>query len=478
MAGLYEAIKYEIVPPSCSNGFLYDGQQGNEDASKVCSCSTATPSTTCCYNQGAMSSSTCTDTSSGGTETACSCVIKGGYNQYCLGYTSNDWPTATYCDGVVGRVVYIGTTNSCPKNENDVYLGQTTLNDPASDDWACLAPDIRQCVNDYSNNIITEDLQVNNVSWNNSYTAPSGSPAGGYITCEFGLTGNFESVQQINDWMSLYLPSALNTSVPTQDVWDANNNVFNNNIMPYFCGRPINEDPNDPDDQGCSLTSISTIPQTTNVCQIIPGVDLYTAMMGYTEQTGEAAVSGLTGCSRFNANGPAGDLCRTWEAGLLCQGNTGPPIVNATYDSFCGKYVCSNDCVCINAATVDPNFQQIVNSAGGSSVATDYQCWYLPCQQQSELVPTNLEVKSTCPGFQSGTCPSQICESVQNIVDNLGTINSNTSSYISCNSTSAPTTTNNTQTFWGKYGVYILVGLGAIIILLLIIGAIFIFHGK
>lgn len=151
--------------------------------------------------------------------------------------------------------------------------------------------------------------------------------------------------------------------------------------MPYFCGRPTQEE-GSPDDVGCN-NAYTTI-ETTSICSLTGKTGMTAAMQGTGDGTGPLVIAGLTGCSRINSLGPAGQLCQNWAEG---ERGGYQQYVDGLLNQFCAIYPCSQDCLCINAGGVDPTFISITESPGApSDLLISYPCWYSPCQQTNQLV--------------------------------------------------------------------------------------------
>jgi hypothetical protein len=377
------------------------------------------------------------------------------FNNNCLGNGGY------YC---AQNTVYKGgcTQDSC---DSDWYLGQSNDGCKITNQYStCMGTDKSQCHN--------SELSPSAVQWYTGATAPDGSttlylcPNQGYpyactpftsgrpIECTFDLVGNFETVAQINEWLNIYGP------------YDINSQAYNETIMPYFCNRPTQ--PGNPDDIGCSVYNPIV---TTSVCSLTAGgtAGMTAAMEGTDYTQGPTVVAGLTGCSRIHAKGQAGVLCQQWAAG----GENGgyQSYVDGMMNSFCGKYSCSQDCLCINAGIVDPTFISITTAPGGGSVLDAYPCWYIPCQGTTDLVTSILSSDLT-------TCPQQVCTSVQDIIDNQGTVNETNNDNINCPSGGTGSTGGSSpyvESIWDQYGTYILIGLGAIVFIIIVLIAIAIF---
>jgi len=176
-------------------------------------------------------------------------------------------------------------------------------------------------------------------------------------------------------------------------------------------------------------------------------------------------------CSRFVSSDQEGALCRSWQARNLQQADT-------SKRRFCNTNPTSRECECINRSS-NPTYQQL-----NPRQQSQDSCWWAPCRNSDAyLVTSDLLNPTRCP---------DVCQQVnQFIADNTGQVNVNEiRQNLACGTETTtsgtiigelPSETNpqpetgqqvTNQSFFSKYGIWIIVG--AIILLLLIAVLIFI----
>lgn len=201
-------------------------------------------------------------------------------------------------------------------------------------------------------------------------------------------------------------------------------------------------------------------------------------MPTFCQQQTNTCPTGSTVCSRFVSTGADGNACRVWIANGVA-GNKGYNSANA--DTAMGDYCTANpsaaECICINRSA-NPTYQLI--EAGGYGLDS---CWWKPCSNNAGgtvLIPSSLII-------QPGDCTASICENIENFVDGNGNINLNdVNNYVNCPITPKPGPSppgpspgpsppgpSPSGSSWHKWLIWLIIGLGAFLLLLLVGAIIF-----
>lgn len=248
-------------------------------------------------------------------------------------------------------------------------------------------------------------------------------PQGRQVTCTYDVNV-FNTPASVQTWLNAFGTNG-------RPVWDTstlrgrnNSQVWDDIIMPHYCL------------------------QSTNQCPT------YNPVM-----PSSACPSALSNCSILHSTIDAnnGGYCSDWYNTRLTAAQR-----QTTLSRFCTANQCSQDCLCVNRATVDPLFAVFASA----SPPTQNSCWYIPCQQSnSQFIPidqTNL-----------GNCPSTIC--TQTIFVNAGQ-NSQVNIDVAQATISCPLGGGETppvidpDSFWDTNGIYIILAVvGFILFILLII---------
>lgn len=262
------------------------------------------------------------------------------------------------------------------------------------------------------------------VEWNSVSDAFNPQSQGRLITCTYNVT-DFQSSADINTWINTF----------------GTGGDLNSIIMPFYCSQL----------------------ETENACPTFPPSPAGTT----------GCPSGLTGCSRLSATNSDGALCRQW----LAENPTLGPVAAG---NFCLTNTCAADCQCYNRGEVDPIYILITESPDAPPPTED-ACWYKPCQQSPPfLVPTDQII-------QPGTCPSTICQQVNNVIGNQG---SNVNITVAQEEISCTLSTGGggdgggggnpsyIGSIWDQYHVWIIAGAAILLTLVVILIIIAVVRGK
>lgn len=257
----------------------------------------------------------------------------------------------------------------------------------------------------------------------------------------------FDTAEKVDAWINFFKPFGNTGNPGVQNNLD----VYNNVIMPYFCGLPADADtcetyPFDPPLNPCNPTGGTGC--TGYMCPNVgPGC------------TGSICKNGLTGCSRFGSTKRDGDLCRAWDKAV------GAKKASPVFEGFCAKNTCAQDCLCYNRKTVDFVFTAVTSSQGWGVPPESDACWYEPCKNDQYLIDVSLI---------GAVCSATICEQVVEVIGNTGT-NVNipqAQEEISCNISQNQTFEQELTGFLSRYWIWVVV-IGCIILVLIVIIVIF-----
>jgi len=210
------------------------------------------------------------------------------------------------------------------------------------------------------------------------------------VTCTYNTSDIISSTANVASW---------NTTFGAND-------SYNNTIMPDFCT------------------------QSSSNCPLYPtiaGAPVDSTLLTLTPTGSVAPIGTPASCSNFVDTGTAGQLCRAWAT-------ANPDLANTAYQNYCLN---SNtpDCSCVNRA-LNSAYESIKSTLGDTVNAFNDGCWYAPCASSGlYLIPSDIN--------SSNDCETQVCQQLQNIINNTGTVNiGDVSENINCQFT---TPTNNTN---------------------------------
>ena len=306
-------------------------------------------------------------------------------------------------------------TGPCPDSCQACTFGtgqrQCNTNSGFTDWWFANQPDRRsqctlqpECSEVYAGTCPTMSGGTATAQWNSNSDQSNSLGQGRQIVCTYKAS-DFQTAADITTW--------INTFGTT-----GNSEAFDN-IMSFFCSQ-----------------------QAVNCQPFAP-----------LASPSAACTGGLTGCSMFSDTGQGGAYCRNWAS-------SPSPITYSTEQNFCVDNICAQDCLCYNRGEVDDIYIQITSSPDAPPPTED-ACWYKPCQQTQYLIPQNQII-------QPGTCPSTICQQVNNVIGNQGSnINITVAQEeISCTLGTGGGGNNPLgyiESIWDQYHVWIIVGIAIIL---------------
>jgi hypothetical protein len=240
------------------------------------------------------------------------------------------------------------------------------------------------------------------------------------MTCIYNVS-QFKTAADVDQYRRVFLSATNANNIAI------NNNQLDTKLYPTYCGV------------------------VTQECQ------------DYNQVKGPACEGGLTGgCSRLVSTGRDGALCKEWQG-------TNPGLALVTADNYCAQSgnICKPDCQCYNRDKhVDAIYDKIIGDGTTTDLPVAAHCWYTACQNPTRiLVPENqTPIKTPCPTF--------ICSQVTNII--VRDINDftipewNQSQECSQFSPTGSTGSDATVSFWDRYGMWILIGTGVFLVVIII----------
>ncbi len=257
---------------------------------------------------------------------------------------------------------------------------------------------------------------------------PSGARDTTNILCRY-FVSDFQTTEDVTLWTNTFVKNPTNS----KENIEFSTEQLNTQLLPSYCLQPA--DPGD-----CPAQ--------------IQGVE------------GPSCPNGLTGCSRVVAKGGDANICPQWY-------NDNQNVGRVAAGNYCNTYTCATDCQCYNRAKVDNTFIQISPYAPPLKEG----CWYVPCKSAASIfVPKDVD-----PGTGPSVCPTTICQSVVNFIDdhitNFNINNLNQS--ISCCANGV--CGGSSSSIWAQYWKWIVMGLAmfvAVIIVVIIVSIVATNSGK
>lgn len=154
-------------------------------------------------------------------------------------------------------------------------------------------------------------------------------------------------------------------------------------------------------------------------------------------------------CSRFVSVAADGEICRNWTTGV-----TDNKAAWSAMRNYCLTYQDAPDCQCINASR-DPNFSEL-----RTQFTLNPYCWWIPCSQSTQLVPRDDYPVTACDKVT-------ICS----IVNRFANINQSRIDFRSLRQkvVCAPEGPSDDGGFWSQYGLWIIIGLGVLVLLIILL---------
>ena len=231
------------------------------------------------------------------------------------------------------------------------------------------------------------------VTWRSNDDYDNEPSSGRYMSCQYGngtIANNYDIITQ---YYSTFLdPNSTNYKNDTAGTATNDNNSNYNLIM------------------GDYATGIATESDAT-----CPTYSLYP----YTGQTPST-------CNRMISIGSEGTWVNKWLNGLLVPSSVTPSITSYSdqaMNDYCAANINAPECQCINRATVDDTYNQLLSYTDAPPA-----CWYIPCQTSNlYLIPSSIS---------NVTCDYTVCKNIENnIALSGGTITSNEQQVLSCSQT-------------------------------------------